>query len=57
MQIRIAWSRVCSPILLRSLVFINFILLKVRSTVAVVTGNTSKIEASLARFGNAAAMS
>ena len=54
---RIAWSSVLSPILLRNRVLISFILLKVRSTVAVVTGSTIKIAASFAKFGNAAMMS
>ena len=56
MPVRISWGRVCSPILLLSLVLINFIPLKVCSTVAVVTGITFKIQANLARFGNAASI-
>ena len=41
MQIRMVCSRVSSPILFRSLVFISFIWLKLCSTVAVVNGITS----------------
>ena len=39
------------------IVIISFILLKLRSTVAVVTGNTSRIAAIFAKFGNAAYIS
>ena len=42
---------------IRSFVFIRFVLLNVRSTVAVVTGNTSKIAASFDKFGNATEIS
>ena len=46
-----------SPILFRSLVLVSLILLKVRSTVHVVTGSTEIIPASLDKLGKAVAMS
>ena len=57
MHIRMVCSQVLSPILFRSLVFIIFMLLNVRSTTAVVTGSTSTIIASLAKFGKVVAIS
>ena len=56
-QIRIVCWSVSSPSLLRSLVFISFKVLNVRSTVAVVTGSTIRMEASFDRLGNAATIS
>ena len=43
MQMRFVLSGVSSPILIRSLVLMSFMLLKLRSTLAVVTGRTAKI--------------
>ena len=43
MQMRFVLSGVSSPILIRSLVLMSFMLLKLRSTVAVVTGRAAKI--------------
>ena len=59
MQMRFVLSGVSSPILIRSLVLMSFMLLKLRSTVAVVTGRTAKIIATLYfdRLVKAAAMS
>ena len=39
------------------MIFISFMLLKVHSTVAVVTGRTVIVEASFDKFGNAAEIS
>ena len=47
MQMRFVLSGVSSPILIRSLVLKSFMLLKLRSTVAVVTGRIAKIIAIL----------
>lgn len=52
--IRIAWSRVSSPSLLRKRVFISFMLLKLLSTVAVLTGRTIPIVAKRAKVGKPA---
>ena len=57
MQMHIVVSRVSPPILLRSLVLMSFMLLKLRSTVAFVTGRIAKIIAKFDRLGKAAAMS
>ena len=57
MHILIICSTVSSPILILNLVLINFILLNDRSTVAVVTRNTSGISANLNKLGNPALMS
>ena len=43
MQMRFVLSGVSSPILIQSLVLMSFMLLKLRSTVAVVTVRTAKI--------------
>ena len=43
MQMRFVLSGVSSPILIQSLVLMSFMLLKLRSTVAVVTSRTAKI--------------
>ena len=43
MQMRFVLSGVSSPILIRSLVLMSFMLLKLHSVVAVVTGRTAKI--------------
>ena len=48
------WFRVSSPSLLLSQVLINFMSLKLRSTVAVVTGRTTASLAKDARFGKPA---
>ena len=47
MQMRFVFSGVSSPILIRRLVLMSYMLLKLRSTVAVVTGRTAKIIAIL----------
>ena len=57
MQMHMVVSRVSSPILLRSLVLMSFMLLKLHSTVTVVTGRTAKIIAKFDRLGKAAEMS
>ena len=49
-QIRFVLSGVSSPILIQSLVLMSFTLLKLRSTVAVVTGRTAKIIAILTGY-------
>ena len=54
MHILIVCSNVSSPILLLNVVLINFILQNDRSSVAVVTGNTSIISANLEKLGNLA---
>ena len=54
MHILIVCSNVSSPILLLNVVLINFILRNDRSSVAVVTGNTSRISANLEKLGNLA---
>ena len=55
MQMHFVLSGVSSPILIRSLVLMSFMLLKLRSTVAVVTGKTAKIIAYTTRLVKAAA--
>ena len=47
LQMHFVLSGVSSPILIRSLVWLSFMLLKLCSTVAVVTGRTAKIIAIL----------
>ena len=57
MEMCMVLSRASSPILLQSLVLMSFMLLKLRSTVAVVTGRTENIIANFDTLGKAAAMS
>ena len=57
MQMCMVLSSVPSAILLQSLVLMSLMLLKLCSTVAVVTGGTAKIIANFDRLGKAAAMS
>ena len=57
MQMHMVLSRASSPILLQCLVLMRFMLLKLCSTVAVVTGRAAKIIANFDRLGKAAAMS
>ena len=58
MQMCMLLSRVVSsPFLIRSLVLMSFMLLKLYSTIAVVTGRTAKIIANYDRLVKGAAMS